>query len=85
MHVAGVVVKTRPEDLPAVRQSIESMAGADIHASSEEGKLVVTLIGEDRKEVANALMGLGDIDRILNSTLVYEESDSDFFAEGVIQ
>ncbi len=85
MHVAGVIVKTRPDDLEPVKQTIESLDGADVHASSEEGKLVVTLLGESRRDVAETLMGLDKIDRVLNATLVYEESDADFFAEGVIQ
>lgn len=85
MHVAGVIVQTRPEDLERVKGLIHELEGADIHGTSAEGKLVVTLLGESRSAVADSLFGLGRVDGILVSTLVYEESDSDFFAEGPVQ
>jgi nitrate reductase NapD len=81
MHVAGVIVHARPGQAEAARQVLEKIELAEIHASSGEGKLVVTLLGETRREVADALLGLEHHKPILNATLVYEESDSDFFAE----
>ena len=85
MHVAGVIVRARPGQAKAARHEIQSINGADVHGVSKEGKLVVTLLGDTRNEVADILMGLEGRSPILSATLVYEESDSDFFAEGAVQ
>lgn len=84
MHVAGVIIHAKPGQAEAARQAIQSISGADIHGSSEE-KFVVTLLSETRAEVADTLLGLENRPPILSATLVYEESDSDFFAEGAVQ
>ena len=42
-HIAGVLVQTRPTHIARVSESIESIAGSEIHAASDNGKLVVTL------------------------------------------
>lgn len=84
MHVAGVIIHAKPGQADAARKAIQAISGSDIHGSSEE-KLVITLLAETRTEVADALLGLESHDPILSAILVYEESDSDFFAEGAVQ
>ncbi len=47
-HVTSLVVHAAPGTLEAVTTAIQALEGAEVHASSPEGKLVVTLEGESR-------------------------------------
>ena len=44
-HVSSLVVLTQPDLRHALAERIATLDGAEIHAVSEEGKLVVTLEG----------------------------------------
>ncbi|MBP0532954.1 chaperone NapD, partial [Mycobacterium tuberculosis] len=51
-HIAGVLVQTRPTHIARVSESIESIAGSEIHAASDNGKLVVTLEAPSSRAIA---------------------------------
>lgn len=76
-HIAGVVVHARPERLAAVRASLDNMAGLEVHATSPEGRLVVTVEGDARQAVADALTSLHRLDGVLSACLVYEHSETE--------
>ena len=77
MHIAGVVVRTRPVSLAAVQQRIEGLAGAEVHIVSPDGRLVVTVEGDDRRQVADMIYQLDRLEGVLNASLAYEQSDYD--------
>jgi nitrate reductase NapD len=77
MHIAGVVVQTRPEHLAAVAARLNDVAGAELHATHPEGRLVVTIERDDRAAVADALTRLHTLEGVLSACMVYEQSDSD--------
>ena len=74
-HIAGVVVHVRPERLPAVRAAIDAMSGAEVHAQSDAGKLVVTLEGPSSRAISAHLMFLHQLDGVLSATLVYQHAE----------
>jgi nitrate reductase NapD len=74
MHVASVVVRTRPEWGTALRAGIEAIEGVEVHAVTADGRLVVTVEGEDRGLTADRLFALHRLPQVLSAALVYEES-----------
>ena len=77
MHIAGVLVQTRPECVAAVRTQLAAIDGLELHAANTDGRLVVTLEGDDRKHVADALVRIHAADHVLSACLVYEQSESE--------
>jgi nitrate reductase NapD len=77
MHKVGVVVRTRPEFVHAVEQRIRAQPGAEVHAVSEDGRMVVTLEGENRRSVADMIYQLDALPGVLNAAMAYEHSDYD--------
>lgn len=75
MSLAGVVVRTRPVSIEAVRQRIGQLAGVEVHAVSPDGRWVVTIEGDDRRQVADMLYQLDRLQGVLSASLVYEHSD----------
>ena len=77
MHIAGVVVRTRPVSLEAVQQRIEGLTGAEVHVVSPDGRLVVTVEGDDRQQVADLIYQLDRLEGVLNASMAYEQSEYD--------
>jgi nitrate reductase NapD len=77
MPIAGVVVYARPGHIRAVEQAVSVQPGVEVHAVSEDGKLVVTIEGESRGEVADMIYKLDRLDGVMNAAMVYEHSEYD--------
>ena len=76
-HIVGVLIQTQPENIPQVRADLSDIAGLEIHAVSPDGRIVVTIEGDGRRSVADALTSLNTIERVLSTCLVYEHSETD--------
>ncbi len=74
-HIAGIVVHALPASLPQVRAAIDAMAGAEVHAVSDSGKLVVTLEAPTSRAIAAHLTFLHQLDGVLSAALVYQHNE----------
>ncbi|WP_279628667.1 chaperone NapD [Caballeronia pedi] len=74
-HVAGVVVYARIEALDRVMQTLAAMPGAQVHGSSVDGKLVVTLEGDSSSRVADQLHAVQSIPDVVSIALVYQHHE----------
>ena len=77
MHIAGVVVQTRPEHLAAVQSLLEEIARVEVHAVNPDGRFAVTIEGDHRHAVADALYRINALQGVLSACVVYEQSESE--------
>ena len=75
MQISGVLLHARPERAELVRQQILEIPGAEVHAVSADGRIVVTLEREHDEDLAQTLQQLTDIPGVLASALVYHYFD----------
>jgi len=76
LHIAGIVVHARPERVQRVAEAIRGLSGADIHATSADGKLVVTLEAPSAREIAARMQEIQQLDAVLSASLVYQHNES---------
>ncbi|GAB1149430.1 chaperone NapD [Shewanella algae] len=76
-HVTSLVVHAAPGTLETVTTAIQALEGAEVHASSPEGKLVVTLEGESQGEILDNVEAINRLPGILSSSLIYHQVDSE--------
>ena len=76
-HVAGVVVRTIPTELDGIAREIAAIQGARVHASSAEGKLVVTLEGAATDAIVSGLESIRRLRGVVDAALVYQHGDGD--------
>lgn len=76
-HIAGVLVQARAEFLAQVQLQLGAVAGLEVHTVSPDGRMVVTVEGDGRKSVADALFSLNAMPGVLSACLVYEHSETD--------
>jgi len=72
MSICSLVVRTRPENISSVSDHLIEMAGVEIHATSEQGKLIVTVDHPDRQVCADNIMAMQNVTGVLNASLIYE-------------
>ena len=73
MNISGVIVHARPEKLAAVRQRLAGIAGVEVHAASDDGKLIVTVEEENDRILADTVLSLRDVPGVLSASMVYHE------------
>jgi nitrate reductase NapD len=76
LHIASLVVHCAPRRVEAVAAMVAGLADAQVHATSPDGKLVVTLEAQTADEMADAVAGIQRIDGVLSAALVYQCADS---------
>ncbi len=77
MTICSMVVHTRPEKIEAVRHAITEHDGVEVHAVSEEGKMVVTIDHPDYTYCSERVMQMNNVDGVLSAALIYEYHDDD--------
>jgi len=77
MSIYSVVIHTKPENINSVSSALENIKGVELHATSDLGKLIVTLDHPDRAYCSDTLMGFHNIPGVINSSLVYEYFEED--------
>ncbi|MER2605989.1 MAG: chaperone NapD [Siculibacillus sp.] len=71
MNVIGVLVHAVPGSVPAVAAAIAEMAGVEVHATTDDGRLVVTATDVGERFASDALMAMNHVPGVITTSLVY--------------
>ena len=74
-HVSSLVVLAQPSRRHQLAEEIATLEGAEIHAVSEEGKLVVTLEGPSQRPIMAAIDTIQGLPGVLSAALIYHQFD----------
>jgi periplasmic nitrate reductase NapD len=72
-HISSLLVHARPDRAAAAQAAIGAIDGAEIHAVSPAGKLIVTLENSGTGAISDALSAINSIDGVLSAVLVYHQ------------
>ena len=76
LHIAGIVVHAIPEGVERATASIAEMPGAELHATSRDGKLVVTLEASSAREIAAGIERIQQLPAVMSASLVYQHNEA---------
>ncbi|WP_306146235.1 chaperone NapD [Roseibium sp. MMSF_3412] len=71
MNICGCLVHAAVLSLPGIRDRVEAMNGVEIHASDDEGRLVVVVEDTETNTASELIMQLHQIPGVLSVTLTY--------------
>ena len=77
VHVSSLVVHVRPDRCAVLRAAISALAGAEVHAGTEDGKLVVVLETQSEAETLARIAAINDMQGTIAASLIYHEIDVD--------
>ena len=70
-HISSIVVHARPEAAGALRATIESLPGMEVHAVSPIGKMILTLETDNEADIVTNLNTISLLDGVYAATLVF--------------
>jgi len=76
LHISSLVVHSTPKRVMRVADVIRTIEGAEIHATSSSGKLVITLEASTADEMMSKVTRIQQTDGVLSAALVYECVDA---------
>ena len=71
MNICGCLVHVARDDLAAARSAMEAMAGVEVHAQTEDGRLVVVVEDTKAAFASDTIMALHQIPGVYSLTLNY--------------
>ena len=72
MTICSLVVYARPDLAPDIKSAITELEGAEVHAATDEGKLIIVLDHPDRTLCSKMIMDISNIDGVISTSLAYE-------------
>jgi len=84
-NICSVLVHAKQDMIDSVKAILESQQGVEVHAKSDEGRLIVTVEDEYRKQIGERIMGFYEIDGVLSASMIYQFSDDEFNEQETIE
>jgi len=77
-NICSALVHAKLELINSVKQALESQQGVEVHGETEDGRLIVTIEDEVRKNVGERIMAFYEIPGVLSASMIYQFSDDEF-------
>lgn len=76
LHIASLVVHAAAKRCARIAGQIAQLPGAEVHAVSDKGKLVVTLEAPASETISSLVSNIQHMDGVLSAALVYQCADT---------
>lgn len=77
MNISSIIVHAQPTELASVRGSLEQIPGVEVHAATDDGKLVVTIETDTDGETARTFDRINAMDGVMSAAMVFHQFESD--------
>ena len=71
MNICGCLVHVAPDKVATARAAMEAIDGVEVHAQSDDGRLVVVVEDTEAALASDRIMGLHQIPGVISLTLNY--------------
>lgn len=72
MNISGVLVNAKPDKIGIVKEQFAEIIGVEIHAVTEDGRLVITIECDDDKTMADIVIKLNNCEGVLSAVMTYQ-------------
>jgi nitrate reductase NapD len=77
MNISGVLVRARPENCEKLKQQLGRIEGVEVHATTDDGKLIVTVLASGDQATADAVYQLQDMPGVIAASMIYHHFEDD--------
>ncbi len=75
MNLASLVVHTRPGDREQIAGQLLGLPGVEIHAATDDGRLVVTVDNDASQATADTLQAIHETRGVISAAVTFQYSD----------
>ena len=76
MNISSAIVYAQPGRDAAVRARLSSLPGVEVHAASEDGKIIITMECDNDRGAMDQYEAIGREDGVLTISMVYQQTES---------
>lgn len=77
MNISSVLVNARPDTLAQARENLLALTGVEVHAVTDEGRMIVTIEAESEQALADMFEAVNRQPGVLSASMVYHQYESD--------
>jgi nitrate reductase NapD len=77
MNISSIIVHAKPTQVSSVRGSLEQIPGVEVHATTDDGKFVVTIETETDGETASTFDRINTMPGVMSAAMVFHQYESD--------
>jgi nitrate reductase NapD len=77
MNICGILIHASPGRMAEVREAIAQAAGAEIHAATDDGRLIVTVEDHEAAVAGETVLALHRLPGVLSAAIVYHHFEAD--------
>lgn len=74
MTISSVILRVNPDKLPQIKARLGEFPGVELHAATDDGRLIVTVEDAPDMSAADCYVQLNLLDGVLSAAVVYEYS-----------
>lgn len=75
MNISGIVVHALPENTEALRTQMAALAGVEVHATQDDGRIVITIEDTPDAVPSDTIMQVQLLPGVLSAAMIYNYCD----------
>lgn len=76
MNISSAIVYSRANQEAALRTQLIAMMGVEVHAATQDGKLVITIEADDDRAAVNTYETIERLPGVLSMAMIFQQSES---------
>jgi nitrate reductase NapD len=76
MNISSAVVFAKPMQDPALRALLCAMPGVEVHATTEDGRMIVTIESENDHTAIDTYKAIEGLPGVLSVAMIFQQSES---------
>jgi nitrate reductase NapD len=76
MNISSAIVYARPAHSHAMRVQLAAMPGVEVHAVTEDGKLVVSIESDNDGSAVDTYKAIELLDGVLSVAMIFQQTES---------
>ncbi len=76
MNISSAIVYAKPMQDEALRTLLVSLPGVEVHAATEDGKLIITIESDDDVAAIDAYRTIEHLPGVLSVAMIFQQNES---------
>jgi nitrate reductase NapD len=77
INISSVILGVAPDDVAEVSRRLTTLAGVEIHAAAEDGRMIVTIESVSEGATVDIFEAIRQMPGVISASLVYHQYESD--------
>lgn len=76
MNISSAIVYAKSKDEQTLRSLLSLVPGVQVHASTDDGKMIITIESENDRSAVAVYEGIERMDGVLSVAMIFQQTES---------